>query len=86
MKSSTQETYTIQADNFIPFEILKSQFNKKRYISIEDLFRNINFHNKIGIPYDEHKVVFLEESASSFIMLYYDFYRTSFFIYQHTFN
>ena len=54
----SQETYTIQADNFIPFEILKSQFNKKRYISIEDLFTNINFHNKIGIPYDEHKVVF----------------------------
>ena len=54
----TKETHIIEVDNFIPFEILKSQFNKKRYISIEDLFKNINFHNKIGIPYNEHKVVF----------------------------
>ncbi len=53
-----KDHYDLSAMNFIPFEILKSQFNKKRYISIQDLYRNINFHNKMAIPYENHKVVF----------------------------
>ncbi len=50
--------YSLPASKFIPFEILKSQFSKKRYISIEDLYSNIKFHNTLGIPYENHKVVF----------------------------
>ncbi len=50
--------YALTAKEFIPFEILKSQYNKKRYISIEDLYTNIIFHNQLGIPYENHKIVF----------------------------
>ena len=57
-KISKRESYIIRSDHFVPFEVLKSQFNKKRYISIEDLYRNINFHNKAGIPFENHKVIF----------------------------
>ena len=53
-----EESYVLESDDFIPSEILKSQFNKKRYISIQDLYQNINYHNKAGIPYENHKVVF----------------------------
>ncbi len=53
-----EESYVLESDDFIPSEILKSQFNKKRYISIQDLYQNINYHDKAGIPYENHKVVF----------------------------
>ena len=76
----TKETHIIEVDNFIPFEISKSQFNKKRYISVEDLFKNIHFHNKINYHMMSIKL-FLEESATTYIMLYYGFHRSSFFIY-----
>ena len=57
-KVSTEESYFLKSDDFVPSEILKSQFNKKRYISIQDLYRNINYHNIAGIPYENHKVIF----------------------------
>ena len=57
-KVLTKESYVLNSDEFVPSEILKSQFNKKRYISIQDLYQNINYHNKAGIPYENHKVVF----------------------------
>ena len=57
-KISTMDSYTLQSKNFIPSEILRTQFNKKRYISIQDLYRNIDFHNKAGIPFEKHKVIF----------------------------
>ena len=57
-KVSTEESYFLKSDDFVPSEILKSQFNKKRYISIQDLYRNINYHNTAGIPYENHKVIF----------------------------
>ena len=53
-----KENHSLPTNEFIPFEILKSQFSKKRYISIQNLYRNIIFHNKINIPYENHKVVF----------------------------
>ena len=57
-KVSTEESYFLKSDDFVPSEILKSQFNKKRYISIQDLYRNINYHNTAGLPYENHKVIF----------------------------
>lgn len=57
-KVSTEESYFLKSDDFVPSEILKSQFNKKRYISIQDLYRNINYHNTAGIPYENHEVIF----------------------------
>ena len=55
---STKESYFLKSDDFVPSMILKSQFNKKRYISIQDLYQNINYYNKAGIPYENHKVIF----------------------------
>ena len=55
---STKESYFLKSDDFVPSMILKSQFNKKRYISIQDLYQNIDYHNKAGIPYENHKVIF----------------------------
>jgi len=57
-KLSNKESYFLKSDDFVPSMILKSQFNKKRYISIQDLYQNINYHNKAGIPYENHKVIF----------------------------
>tara|TARA_A100001035_G_scaffold153737_1_gene121086 strand:- start:597 stop:1664 length:1068 start_codon:yes stop_codon:yes gene_type:complete len=57
-KVSDKESYFLQSDDFVPSKILKSQFNKKRYISIQDLYENINYYNKAGIPYENHKVIF----------------------------
>lgn len=57
-KISTEKSFTMQPEEFVPFEILKSQFNKKRYISIQDLYKNIEYHNKAGIPFENHKVIF----------------------------
>ncbi len=55
---STKESYYLESDDFVPSKILESQFNKKRYISIQDLYQNINYHNEAGIPYENHKVIF----------------------------
>ena len=57
-KISIEESFTRGSEDFVPLEILKSQFNKKRYISIQDLYRNIEYHNKAGIPFENHKVIF----------------------------
>lgn len=57
-KLLNKDSFTLQADDFVPFEVLKSQFNKKRHISIQDLYKNIIFHNKVGIPFENHKVIF----------------------------
>ena len=55
---STKESHYLESDVFVPSKILESHFNKKRYISIQDLYQNINYHNKAGIPYENHKVIF----------------------------
>ena len=41
---SNKETQILSSDKFIPSQILKSKFNKKRYHSIQDLYENIVFH------------------------------------------
>ena len=57
-KISNEETQIISSDKFIPSQILKSKFSKKRYHSIQALYENIVFYNNLGIYYEDHKVVF----------------------------
>ena len=56
-----KQTHTILSEDFIPSQILKSKFNKKRYQSIESLYTNMIFHNELGIYYEEHKVMFWQK-------------------------
>ena len=60
-KISNKETQIISSDKFIPSQILKSKFNKKRYHSIRALYKNIIFHNDLGIYYEDHKVIFWQK-------------------------
>jgi lipopolysaccharide export system permease protein len=60
-KISNKETQILSPDKFIPSQILKSKFNKKRYHSIQDLYKNIVFHNDLGIYYEDHKVIFWQK-------------------------
>ena len=56
-----KQTHNISSENFIPSQIIKSKFNKKRYQSIESLYKNMIFHNELGIYYEEHKVMFWQK-------------------------
>ena len=56
-----KQTYNISSDNFIPSQILKSKFNKKRHQSIESLYENIIYYNESGIYYEEHKAMFWQK-------------------------
>ncbi len=56
-----KEIHNISTDQFIPFQILQSKFNKKRYLSLEDLYSNIIFYNDMGIYYEDHKVIFWQK-------------------------
>ena len=60
-KISNKETQIISSDEFIPSQILKSKFNKKRYHSIRSLYENIIFYNDLGIYYEDHKVIFWQK-------------------------
>lgn len=60
-KITNKNSYTITAKEFIPFQILKSRFNKKRYNSIEDLYNNIIFYNDRGMYYEDHKITFWQK-------------------------
>ena len=56
-----EKTYNLSSGKFIPSQILKSKFNKKRHQSIESLHANIVFYNELGIYYEEHKVMFWQK-------------------------
>ena len=56
-----KETLNISSEKFIPSQILKNKFNKKRHQSIESLYANIIFYNELGIYYEEHKVMFWQK-------------------------
>ncbi len=56
--SEKMSTHFLSSKEFVPFEILSSQFTKRRYISIENLYENIVFHDNLGLPYENHKVIF----------------------------
>ncbi len=60
-KIINKEKYIIPIDKFIPSEILSSKLNKKRYNSIQDLYRNIQFHDNRNIYYEDHKVIFWQK-------------------------
>jgi lipopolysaccharide export system permease protein len=56
-----KQTHNISSDKFIPSQILKSKFKKKRHQSIESLYANIIYYNELGIYYEEHKVMFWQK-------------------------
>ena len=56
-----KQTQNISSDKFIPSQILKSKFNKKRHQSIESLYTNMTFYDGLGIYYEEHKVMFWQK-------------------------
>tara|TARA_Y200000002_G_C22661713_1_gene656024 strand:- start:180 stop:1247 length:1068 start_codon:yes stop_codon:yes gene_type:complete len=56
-----KQTQSISTEKFIPSQILKSKFNKKRYQSIESLYTNMIFYDDLGIYYEEHKVMFWQK-------------------------
>jgi len=56
--SEKMSSHFLSSEEFVPFEILSSQFTKRRYISIENLYENIIFHDNLGLPYENHKVIF----------------------------
>ncbi len=57
----SKRSLEISSEKFIPFQVLKSKFNKKRYQSIESLYKNMNFYDELGIYYEEHKVMFWQK-------------------------
>jgi len=56
-----KKTQIISSGQFIPSQILKSKFTKKRYHSIQDLYANIIFFDNLGIHYEDHKVMFWQK-------------------------
>jgi len=56
-----KKSLTISSDNFVPFQILKSSFHKKRYHSIQDLYTNIAYFDERGIYYEDHKITFWQK-------------------------
>ena len=65
-KISYKESQIISSDKFIPSQILKSKFNKKRYNSIQDLYGNIVFYNDSGLYYEDYKVIFWQKTLLPF--------------------
>jgi lipopolysaccharide export system permease protein len=60
-KIINKKSLTISSDNFIPFQVLKSSFHKKRYHSIQDLYTNITYFDERGIYYEDHKIAFWQK-------------------------
>lgn len=60
-KIINKKSTIISSDNFIPFQVLKSSFSKKRYHSIQDLYDNIIFFDERGIYYEAHKIAFWQK-------------------------
>tara|TARA_B100001063_G_scaffold246941_1_gene288674 strand:- start:1659 stop:2729 length:1071 start_codon:yes stop_codon:yes gene_type:complete len=60
-KIINKQLLNIPSREFIPFQIIKSLFNKKRHNSIQDLFENIVYFDEQGLYYEDHKVVFWQK-------------------------
>ena len=60
-KIINKKTQILPSEKFIPSQILKSKFNKKRYQSIQTLYKNIIYHTDLGIYYEDHKVIFWQK-------------------------
>jgi lipopolysaccharide export system permease protein len=56
-----KQTHNISSEEFIPSQILKSKFNKKRHQSIETLYTNMIYYDELGIYYEDHKVMFWQK-------------------------
>jgi lipopolysaccharide export system permease protein len=56
-----KKSLIISSDNFIPSQVLKSSFHKKRYHSIQDLYNNIAYFDERGIYYEDHKIAFWQK-------------------------
>ena len=60
-KIINKQLLNISSREFIPFQIIKSLFNKKRHNSIQDLYENIVYFDEHGLYYEDHKVVFWQK-------------------------
>lgn len=60
-KIVNKQSLNISPQEFIPFQIIKSKLNKKRYNSIANLYENIIFFNKQGVYYEDHKITFWQK-------------------------
>jgi lipopolysaccharide export system permease protein len=56
-----KQSLNILPKEFIPFQIIKSKFNKKRHNAIEDLYENIVYFDKQGLYYEDHKITFWQK-------------------------
>jgi LPS export ABC transporter permease LptG len=60
-KIINKKSLTVSSDDFIPLQVLKSSFHKKRYHSIQDLYTNIAYFDERGIYYEDHKISFWQK-------------------------
>ena len=60
-KIINKKSLIISSDNFLPSEVLKSSFRKKRYHSIQDLYTNIAYFDERGIFYEDYKITFWQK-------------------------
>ena len=60
-KIINKKSLTVSSDDFIPLQVLKSSFHKKRYHSIQDLYTNITYFDERGIYYEDHKISFWQK-------------------------
>lgn len=60
-KMVNKQSLNVLPKEFIPFQIIKSKFNKKRHNSIEDLYENIIYFDKQGLYYEDHKITFWQK-------------------------
>jgi lipopolysaccharide export system permease protein len=56
-----KKSLSISTEEFIPFQIIKSSFNKKRHNSIQDLYENIRYFDNAGLYYEDHKITFWQK-------------------------
>ena len=60
-KVISMKSLSISTKEFIPFQIIKSTFNKKRHNSIQQLYQNIVYFNNQGLYYERHKITFWQK-------------------------
>lgn len=58
----SQDTLKINTDEFVPLQIIKSKFIKKKFLSLEELYENIALSESLNIYSEDQKVIFWKKS------------------------
>ena len=56
----------IDKNDFIPLQIVKSKFTKKKFLSLEELYENIKLSQSLNIYSEDQKVIFWKKSLLPF--------------------